>query len=83
MRTAHRLHTANVDVCASGLGTAPIQVVQYALALFEKDDRHRRIEPRAFERVYAVFDRDDHDSYFDALRVAKSLNGKLRSDSRQ
>ncbi|MEY3201990.1 MAG: hypothetical protein RIR70_1540 [Pseudomonadota bacterium] len=61
IREAYRLHTANVEVRPSEMGTAPIQVVQYARMLFEEGDRHRNIPPRAFERVYAVFDRDDHD----------------------
>lgn len=78
IRTIYRLHTANVEVRPSELGTAPIQVVQYAKELFEKGDRHKDIQPRAFEKVCAVFDRDDHDSYFDALRLAESLDGKLR-----
>lgn len=83
IRTEYRLHTANVEVRPSELGTAPIQVVQYAQDLFEKGDIHKAIQPRAFEQVYAVFDRDDHDSYFQALRLAESLHGKLRNDAKQ
>ncbi len=83
IRAAYRLHTANVEVQPSELGTAPIQVVQYAQQLFESGDRHKNIQRRAFEKVYAVFDRDDHDSYFDALRLAESLDGKLRNDAKQ
>lgn len=83
IRSAYRLHTANVEVQPSELGTAPIQVVQYARGLFEQGDRHKNIQPRAFERVYAVFDRDNHDSYFNALRLAESLDGKLKNDAKQ
>lgn len=83
IRAAYRLHTANVEVRASELGTAPIQVVQYARELFENGGQHKHIQPRAFEQVYAVFDRDDHDSYFDALRLAESLDGKLKNDAKQ
>lgn len=83
IRSTYRLHTANVAVRPSELGTAPIQVVQYAHDLFVNGDRHRRIQPRSFERVYAVFDRDDHDSYFEALELAESLHGKLRNDAKQ
>ena len=64
IRAEYRLHTANVEVQPSELGTAPIQVVKYAHQLFEEGNRHKHIPRRAFERVYAVFDRDDHDSYF-------------------
>lgn len=83
IRIAYRLHTANVEVRPSELGTAPIQVVEYAKELFENGDPHKSIQPRAFEKVYAVFDRDDHNSYFDALRLAKSLDGKLKNDAKQ
>lgn len=83
IRAAYRLHTANVEVRPSELGTAPIQVVQYARELFENGDRHKNILPRAFEQVYAVFDRDDHDSYFNALRLAESMDGKLKNDAKQ
>lgn len=83
IRAAYSLHTANVAVQPSELGTAPIQVVQYAQQLFENGDRHRNIQRRVFEKVYAVFDRDDHYSYFDALRLAESLNGNLKNDLRQ
>ena len=60
---------------------APTQVVNYARKLFEEGDLHRGIRPRSFDQVYAVFDRDEHDSYFDALNLAKSLDGKLRNDN--
>ena len=83
IRSAYRLHTANVEVQPSELGTAPIQVVQYAQALFENGDRHKNIQSRAFEKVYAVFDRDDHNSYYAALTLAASLDGKLRNDTKQ
>ncbi len=82
IRTAHQLHSANVAVQPGQLGTAPIQVVRYAQQLFDEGDLVKGIRPRSFDQVYAVFDRDDHDSYFDALNLAKSLNGKLRNDDK-
>lgn len=72
-----------MQVRPSELGTAPVQVVQYAKTLFEHGDRHKNIQRRAFEKVYAVFDRDDHNSYLEALNVAASLDGKLRNDAKQ
>ena len=44
IRQTYRLHTANVEVRPCQLGTAPIQVVQYAKELFEQGDRHKRIQ---------------------------------------
>lgn len=83
IRTIYRLQTANVEVQPSELGTEPLQVVQYAKSLFENGDRYKQIQPRAFEQVYAVFDRDDHRTYFDALKLAEAVNGKLRNDNKQ
>ncbi|MBK1725149.1 RloB family protein [Thiocystis violacea] len=83
IRAAYRLHTANIEVQPSELGTSPIQVVKYAKELFDHGDRHKQIQPRAFEQVYAVFDRDAHPTYFDALRQAESLDGKLRNDNKR
>lgn len=71
-----------MEVQPGRLGTAPIQVVRYAQQLFEEGDLHKGIRPKSFDQVYAVFDRDDHDSYFNALNLAKSLDGKLRNDDR-
>jgi len=83
IRAAHQLHSANVAVQPGQLGTAPIQVVRYAQQLFEEGDLVKGIRPKSFDQVYAVFDRDDHDSYFNALSLAQSLDGKLRNDDRQ
>jgi hypothetical protein len=83
IRVDQRLPAANIAVVPGALGTEPIKVVQYAQALFENGDQHKGIEPRAFEKVYAVFDRDDHKTYFNALRLAESLDGKLRSDDKK
>jgi hypothetical protein len=79
----YRLHTANVQVQPSQLGTQPIQVVAFAEQLFLTGDLSKDIQPRAFERVYAVFDRDDHATYHDALSKAAALDGTLRNDLKQ
>jgi len=83
IRIDSRLPVTNVTVSPGELGTEPIRVVQYAQYLFEAGDLHKGIEPRAFEHVYTVFDRDDHQTYFDALRLAESLDGKLRNDEKR
>jgi hypothetical protein len=83
IRVELRLPAANIAVSPSELGTEPIQVVQYAQALFENGDPHKGIEPRAFEQVYAVFDRDDHKTYFNALRLAESLDGQRSNDDKK
>ncbi len=83
IRAAHQLHSANVEVQPSQLGTEPLQVVQYARDLFMNGDLHKGIRPKSFDQVYVVFDRDAHLSYFNALSLAQSLGGKLRNDENQ
>lgn len=74
IRSTFRLPTTNVQVIHGSLGTAPIQIVDYAENLFLNGDSNRNIQPGAFEKVYAVFDRDSHQSYHDALRKIRSIN---------
>lgn len=83
IRTHYRLHTANVQVQPSQFGTSPLHVVEYAEHLFVNGDEAKNIQPRAFEQVYAVFDRDDHPSYHNALAKIVALNGKLLNDAKQ
>lgn len=83
IRAEYRLHSANVEVQPGALGTEPIQVVEYARELFESGDPHKGIRPRVFEQVYAVFDRDDHHTFHEALVRARELDGKLKNDLRQ
>ena len=80
IRAEYRLPTANVQVHPSQFGTTPLQVVEYAEHLFVNGDEAKDIQPRAFEQIYAVFDRDDHDTYHNALAKAAARHGKLRND---
>lgn len=77
-----RLPSTNISVLHSKMGTDPLSVVNYAQELFEKGDKNKTFEPRSFEKVFAVFDRDDHTTYFDALTKAKSLDGKIKNDEK-
>lgn len=83
IRAEYRLHSANVVVQPSRLGTDCLQVVDYAASLFKDGDPQRSIRKRAFEKVYAVFDRDDHRTFHDAIARANALNGGLKNDLKQ
>ena len=76
----YRLATANVQVWPGALGTQPLQVVEYAEYLFREGDNQKNILPGAFDQVCAVFDRDDHPTYHQALAKAAALNGKFEND---
>jgi hypothetical protein len=83
IRVALRLPVRNITVTGGELGTDPVQVVQYAKELFERGDQHKGIKPHAFDRIFAVFDRDQHLGYTNALNQAKMLDGKLENDEKQ
>ena len=83
IRQYHRLSAANVLAIPSDFGTDPLNVVNYAEHLFLQGDAHKQISSRAFEHVYAVFDRDEHATYHNAIEKMKGLNGKLRNDLKQ
>ncbi len=83
IRSEYRLNTANVQVEPSAYGTSPLQVVSYAETLFLEGSELKHIEPRAFEYVYVVFDRDDHDTYHNALAKMDAINRKYFNDNRK
>jgi hypothetical protein len=73
MRRELRIPAVDIQIVHSPLGTEPIQIVESAEQLFG--------ETKAFDRVFAVFDRDDHLTYHNALAKAVALDKKLRNDN--
>jgi len=41
------------------------------------------LKSKAFEKVYAVFDRDEHLSYANAIAMAEARDGKLKNDEKE
>jgi hypothetical protein len=76
IRKEARLTTTDICVLYSKLGTQPLQVVEYAVTQFNQKEKE-------FEKIFAVFDRDDHYSYANAIARAESLDGKLENDEKK
>jgi hypothetical protein len=72
IRREKRIPNADIKIVPSDYGTSPLRIVEYAIDQFR--------ESKAFDRVYAVFDRDEHDSYHNALAKAEATNKKLKND---
>jgi len=70
LRQALRLSNANIRICGKECGSAPISVVNFALEQYKS-------EGMIYDRIYCVFDKDKHDSYFDAK--SKVANAKLHN----
>lgn len=74
-----QLSSANVVIYGDG-GSAPINVVNDAIARFEANPE--------YDRVYCVFDRDSHASYLEALAklsattLPKKVGGKRAGEAR-
>lgn len=64
IRRELRLATANIEVCR-GEGRSPGTIVKYALERFDEDDE--------FDRVYCVFDRDEHADYEASVERCRQL----------
>jgi RloB-like protein len=75
MRILARLPSIHVRIAHSNLGTEPIQVVESAIGAFQ--------ETKEFDKVYAVFDRDDHPTYANAIHKADAHKSKLKNDERK
>lgn len=73
IRRERRLSGARVQILPSYYGTDPLSVVNYALDKF--------LESKDFDEVYAVFDRDDHHGYNNALTRAAALNNAYKNDA--
>jgi hypothetical protein len=76
VRIQGRVPSAHIKIVHSELGTEPIQVVESAEAEFYNAERR-------FDRVFAVFDRDEHLTYEPALKKAVALDQQLRNDEKR
>ncbi len=72
IRQEARISSVDVRVIHSPLGTEPRQVVESAEIEFKRT--------KGYERVYAVFDRDDHLTYITALDMAEARDKKWKND---
>lgn len=72
IRREKRIPNADIEIVPSDYGTAPLRIVEYGIDRFN--------EVKAFDRVYVVFDRDDHLSYHNALSKADAHDKKLKND---
>lgn len=75
IRIEARIPAIHVCVLPSGFGAQPSRVVEFAVSKFE--------ETKGFEKVFAVFDRDDHPCYANAVKRAESLDRKLKNDENE
>jgi hypothetical protein len=75
IRQAERLASAYVKIIPSELGTDPLNIVESAIAEFERS--------RAFDKVYVGFDRDNHFGYANAIARAQAKDKTLKNDEKK
>ncbi|QLB20048.1 CRISPR-associated protein [Vespertiliibacter pulmonis] len=71
LREEYQLHTANIEICNSS-GSDPISIVNHAKIRY----REAKNERNSFDRVYCVFDKDQHANYKPAIKTLESLAPK-------
>ncbi|HIF9226624.1 TPA: RloB family protein [Photobacterium damselae] len=70
-----RLSSANFSIV--GLGQDPLSIVKEAEKRFNEEMGSHRPD---FDYVFCVFDRDNHDSYYNAISKVDQLNRKFAKD---
>jgi hypothetical protein len=75
IRQKERLPSAHIKIIHSERGTEPLQIVQSAEEEFYKT--------QGYERIYVVFDRDDHRTYANAIQSALAKDQRLENDEKQ
>lgn len=83
IRREFKLASTRVRVQPGSFGTGPLQVVEFAEHLFLQGDPNKNILARDFDCVYAVFDRDDHETYHAALSKMTSLNRRFMNNEKR
>lgn len=83
LRRQHRLSSSTVTIRNNPNGTCPKQLTEYAIQLFLEGDPHKNIKRGAFDRVFVVFDRDEHHKYDQALDIFDSKRIRLKNDERK
>lgn len=68
-----RLSSANISICGRECGSAPISVVDFAL--------QKQKEKYEYDRVFCVFDKDQHETYTAALDKIHSQPRKLKVEA--
>ena len=78
---SENLSSVNIRVLHSSTGTDPLSVVNHAKHIFNEGDLSKKIEPKSFDRIFAVFDRDDHTTYNAALECANKYDKRFKNDN--
>jgi len=81
LRTALRLPTANLHILHEGV-TEPRQILEAALDVFLEGKGDLR--KKAADVLIAVFDRDEHRTYHEALALARELDARgMKNDEKK
>jgi len=74
IRICFELDSANIEIDGS-CGSSPISVVEYANELY----RRELSSGDSYNRVFCVFDRDSHSTFYDAINRVDSINEDLEA----
>jgi hypothetical protein len=75
MKVVLDLDSANIKIDGS-CDSSPKSVVEHAITLFER----ARVKGEQYDRVFCVFDRDQHETFDEAITTVNKYNKKLSVD---
>ncbi|XOF35037.1 MAG: RloB family protein [Candidatus Electrothrix sp. YB6] len=71
-----QLNTANIRIAENTAGSSPRNVVDLALHEYKKDKKAGRESGEQYDRVYCVFDKDQHVTYLEAIDIVRGQQAK-------
>jgi hypothetical protein len=71
LKSHYQLNSANIEITGD-CGSAPISIFEHANKRFKEEDRAG--DP--FDKVFCVFDKDQHDTYNETLKMIRSAEPK-------
>ena len=69
------LSSANVVVTDASKGSDPVSIIKHAEKLYKESQK----ENNAFDRVFCVFDKDQHGNYDAAVRMLSKASSKFKA----
>jgi len=72
----------NITVKSSD-GSTPLPTVEYAYKLATQGNSHEGIEANRFDKIFVVFDRDEHEDYHPALKKAEEYRESLSNKKKK
>ena len=82
IRKSLRISSTHIAILRSEKGTDPLSIVEYAIEVFNNGIYEKELPAQVYDRVYVVFDRDEHKTFLQAIKLieGKKLKNNENKD---